>query len=142
MDTGNFINSYVSFWNFMFNGTHGILTLGDFFTNILFGPVLVFSLSTPLWFIYILITCFFFKKIRNEKILNLVINFVSIIFGLIILMSIFSLYEDVVLNNVSFSMIALQVILITFFTWIIKVDRGYVKTKPSRPDILDDDLDI
>ncbi len=124
----------------MFNDFQKILSLGNFISHILFGPILVFSLSTPFWLLYIFITDVFFLKIKDERFLNFLINLVSIIFGLILLLSIFSLDENNELNMMSYLLIFLQIILITFLTWIIKVDRGYIKTGSSRPDILDDDL--
>ena len=129
----------------MINKSNEVLSVGDFIANIFFGPILVFSLSTPMWFVFILINRFFFHKIQNERLLNFLINLLSILVGMIILVSILYMEEDSEITIKSFLFIFLQIILITFFTWIIKVERDFVKIINdkqglSRSDILDDDF--
>ncbi|MFK7776107.1 MAG: hypothetical protein AB8F94_28555 [Saprospiraceae bacterium] len=134
-----------AFWDVVFEPNE-VLSVGDFMRNLFFGPILVFSLSTPLWFVFILINRFFFFFLNSELVLNLLINILSIIVGMIILKGIFSI-EDTELSTKSFIFIFLHIIFITFFTWIIKVDRGYVKVRKDdkkqgsiHSDILDDNL--
>ncbi len=131
-----------AFWDFIFNESNEVLSLGEFISIIFFGPILVFSLSTPLWFIFIFINKYFFLRIRNEGLLNFLINLLSILIGMIILITILGVEKDDEMTMKSFLFIFLQIGLTTFFTWIIKVERKFINDKKSssRPDILDDEF--
>lgn len=142
---GVLLTPMLAFWDFMFNESSEVLSLGNFITNIFFSPILVFSLSTPLWFIFIFINRYFFLRIRSERLLNFLINLLSIIVGMIILVSILGIEKDDEMTMKSFLFIFLQISLTTFFTWIIKVERNFIKIitdkqGSSRPDILDDEF--
>ncbi len=107
----------------------------DFLSAILIGPLILAAFSIPLHVLFVYLNNYLFKKVRRESFLRFLINISALVTGLPFIIFINSS------NN--FFFIGLDIIVITMWVWVLKIEREEIKeaiSPPRHPDILDDDF--
>lgn len=108
------------------------------------GVLFLFILTTlPFLVLFILGNGVLYHYLKKDWTLRLVIYLFSMFMGLPILMGILRLNESLIQNT--FYFIITEILLITILVWTLKIERSTIvrkqKLPPSRPDILDDNLE-
>lgn len=118
----------------------------NFLSIFLLSPLLIGALTIPLHVIFVFFNNLIFKKIKNERILRLLINLFGVIIGLPMLLFTMGAQFYTLINS-TFFFILFDIFLISLLVWTTKIERDSFKEantpeetfKSGRPDILDDE---
>jgi len=135
---GILIPIIILFWFFK------IISFGfgdDDFVYLLLSPLAFWLFSLPLHGVFVFGNEKLFKIIKSERSLRTIINIVVIVI-ISLIFSFFIFFVEKPITVKSLFSFFFEIILNSILVWKLKIEREEVKHKlpPTRPDILDDDL--